>query len=98
MPAFRRLPVLLLAAVASIAAACGGTTTTSVIQRVAAPATNIPIPTVTSQSNFTVVQTANLSATTNLPVAGGYSGTLQLGGTIQQYAQVTQTLQNTAPS
>jgi hypothetical protein len=97
MPAFRRLPVFLLAAAASIAAACGGTTTT-VLQQVAVPATAIPIPTVTSQSSFTVVQTADLSATTNLPVAGGYSGTLQVGGTIQQYAQVTQTLQNTAPS
>ncbi|HEX5274760.1 MAG TPA: hypothetical protein VFW34_05735 [Candidatus Rubrimentiphilum sp.] len=96
MPAIRRLPLLLLAAVACFAAACGGTSTT-LIQQVTTPATSIPIPTVTSQSNFTVVQTADLSASTNLPVAGGYSGTLQLGGAIQQYAQVTQSLQNTAP-
>ncbi len=97
MPAVRCLPILLFAAVACFAAACGGTATT-VIQQIAAPATLIPIPTVTSQTNFAVAQTANLNATTNLPVAGGYSGTLQLGGAIQQFAQVTQALQNSAPS
>lgn len=97
MRAFRRLPIFALAAAASIAAACGGNTTT-LLQQITVPATTIPIPTVTSQSNFTVAQTADLGASTNLPVAGGYSGTLQLGGTVQQYAQVTQTLQNSAPA
>ena len=98
MPALRRLSILLLAAAASVAAACGSGGNTTVFQQVVVPATSIPIPTVTSQSNFTVAQTVDLNALTNLPVAGGYSGTLQLGGTIQQYAQVTQTLQNSAPA
>ncbi|HET9393926.1 MAG TPA: hypothetical protein VFO29_10480 [Candidatus Rubrimentiphilum sp.] len=97
MPAYRRLPIFLLAAFASIAAACGGNTTT-LLQPVTVLVTPVPAPAVTSQSAFTVQQTVDLNALTNLPVAGGYSGTLQLGGAIQQYAQVTQTLQNATPS
>ncbi len=96
MPAFRRLPIFLLAATASIAAACGKTTVLQ--QQVTVIVTPVPAPVVTSQSAFTVQQTVDLNALTNLPVAGGYSGRLQLGGAIQQYAQVTQTLQNATPS
>lgn len=86
MPAFRRLPLFVLAAIACFAAACGGTI---------AP---VPAGLGITQSNFTVVQTADLAAQTALPLAGGYSGALQIGGAIQQYAQVTQTLQSALPS
>lgn len=99
MPALRSLPLFVLAAAACFATSCGGGNTTTVLQQPGfTPATPIPIPVITTQANFTVVQTADLAAQTNLPPAGGYSGTLQIGGAIQQYAQVTQTLQSSAPS
>lgn len=89
MPRFRRFPVVAFFVLATLAAACSSNTASG------------PGPLLGSnafQAAFSRTQTSDLAPVSALAAAGGYDGTLQLGGAIQQYAQVTQTLQSGPPA
>jgi hypothetical protein len=86
---------LALFAATLIACSNGGTITPA--HTVDVPVTPIPIPTLIVTSPFYVAVTASAAPSVALPAAGGYSGNMTLGGSIQAFAQVDQTLQNTVP-
>ena len=74
----------------SLLAACGGGVP------FASHATSFEKPSALSRSPFSFSTTSNLTASMKVPSAGGFSGTVGFSGSIQQYAQVTQTLQDVA--
>ena len=89
MPAFRRFSFAAFFILSSLAAACASRS---------APGSAPLLGSAPFQAGFSRTLTTDLGPASTLPAAGGYSGTLQLGGLIQQYAQVTQTLQSGPPS
>lgn len=92
----RTLCIVSLAAGAALAACTGPANTVYL----AGPTPSAPPtpPMVGAVAPFAVQVIASAAPSVPLPVAGGYTGTFSQTGTIQQFAQVDEMLQNGAPS